>query len=147
MTREQRYIKHKGIIRSITPGRIEVDVIVESACGDCRARHACALAEAKNKIIELVLPEARCALYSIGETVNVLLKPAQGHVALFYGYILPLVLFLLALFFFTALFRDELKAGLSALAMLIPYYLILMLFQRQMKKFFTFDLEKWTHDI
>jgi len=137
-------IKHKGVIRSIVPGRIEVEVIVESACGNCHAKRACALAEATHKIVEIDMPPARSALYSIGETVNVLLKPAQGHVALFYGYLLPLVLFLLALFFFTAYFQNELKAGLSALATLIPYYLLLMVFQRSMKKFFSFDLEKWT---
>ncbi len=138
-----KYIKHKGIIRTMQPGRLEVEVIVESACGSCHARRACALAETQNKTIEIELPEARRALYSIGETVNVLLKPAQGHVALFYGYILPLALFLLALFFFTAVFRNEITAGMSALGLLIPYYLILTLFQKQMKKFFAFDIEKW----
>jgi len=137
-------IKHKGIIQAIRPGKIEVEVIVESACGDCHARKACALAETDNRSIEIALPEGRCRNYGIGETVNVLLKPSQARAALFYGYLLPLVLFLTALFFFTVTLQDELRAGLSALAMLFPYYGILFMLQRPIRKMFSFDIEKWT---
>ena len=53
------------------------------------------------------------------------MKKSMGYKALILGYILPLLVFLVVLIILAAFSVDEIYAGLGALVILIPYYLML----------------------
>ena len=62
--------------------------------------------------------------------------------ALFYGYLLPFVLMLTSLILFYETTGNEAVAGLVALSILIPYYIVLYFFRNTLKRAFKFELEK-----
>lgn len=69
-------------------------------------------------------------------------RESEGVKALFYGYLLPFILVLFALILSFETTGNEALAGLSALGILIPYYIILYFFRHSLKRAFNFELEK-----
>ncbi|MFC2152872.1 SoxR reducing system RseC family protein, partial [Bacteroidota bacterium] len=61
---------------------------------------------------------------------------------LFLGYVLPFILVLSLLIVLTTITENEAVAGISALAILVPYYLILFLLKDKIRKKFTFTINK-----
>lgn len=131
-------IEHLGRIDAVTPNDIRVVITSQSACASCHAKGACSASDVSEKIVVVSKSNHN---YFVGETVKVLLKQSLGYKALFLGYILPLIVLLIALFTFSA-FMSEGKAGLLALATLLPYYAILYFFRNKIARQFNFDIEK-----
>ena len=50
-------IEHEGIVSRVEGDRVYVKITSQSACGTCKAREACGLAEAQEKIVEVTTPE------------------------------------------------------------------------------------------
>ncbi|KAB2868410.1 MAG: SoxR reducing system RseC family protein, partial [Bacteroidales bacterium] len=122
----------------VTPNDIRVVITSQSACASCHAKGACSASDVSEKIVVVSKSNHN---YFVGETVKVLLKQSLGYKALFLGYILPLIVLLIALFSYSA-FMSESKAGLLALATLLPYYAILYFFRNKIARQFNFDIEK-----
>lgn len=132
-------IEHRGRIDSIDGNKINVSFIALSGCASCHAKGFCGAADMQEKAVEVYDFTDQ---YQVGDEVNVILKQTLGFRALLLGYVLPFIFVLLILIVLTAITNNEAIAGLSALAILVPYYLSLYLFRNKIRKKFTFTINK-----
>lgn len=131
-------IIHTGIVKKLSGKGLVVSIINESACASCHAKGACTAADMKDKEVEIHHFDGE---YSVGQHVTIIGKTEQGFKALFWGYILPFLLLLTILIISTSIGLSEAISGLSAIAVLVPYYLLLYLFRNKMKKSFEFEIK------
>lgn len=132
-------IKHKGFVKRVTNNSLIVSIVNQSACSTCHAQGVCTVADFQEKEIEIPYLSPK---HSPGQEVTVLFREAAGFTALFYGYIFPFLLVLLVLILVFEITGNEAIAGLSALGILIPYYITLYFFRHYLKKVFKFELEE-----
>ncbi len=91
-------IEHSGVVDERTEtGKVFVRITSYSACGACKAREACGLAETEVKIVEIATP--RAAEFRPGDEVLVGVRRRAGllSVALAYGGALVVLLAVLTL--------------------------------------------------
>jgi len=136
---QSKSIEHKGRIDSIHGNKINVSFLAMSGCASCHAKGICSAADMQEKSVEVTDYTNQ---YNIGEEVNITLKQSLGFRALFLGYVLPFLLVLSMLIGLTSLKFNEAIAGLGALSVLLPYYLILFLLRNKIRKKFTFTINK-----
>lgn len=136
----QELISHKGIVTEVNQDIVRVSIVAESACGACHARGFCSLSETQEKIIETSVPPY--AEFRIGDVVEVTLSKTHGQKAVFYGYVLPFFLLMIALLTAYHFTGDEGIAGLSALGILVPYYFILYLLRDRLRSQFRFGIRR-----
>jgi sigma-E factor negative regulatory protein RseC len=132
-------IIHPGIIESITGDKVFVRILSQSACSSCHAKGACTIADVEEKIIETDIDPS--GNRKPGEQVMVKMEESLGQKAVLMGYVLPLVVLVGSIILFLSLFKHEGLAALLSLLMLVPYYLTLYLFRKQLRKEFRFRIE------
>ena len=130
-------IEHDGIVANADDRTVTVKIVSNSACSGCHAEGFCMVSDKKEK--DIIVP----GKYTVapGDCVIVQMKKSMGYKALFIGYILPLLVFLVAMILFAAFSVGEIYAGLGALVILIPYYLILWFFRKRIDNNFTFTIK------
>lgn len=130
-------ISHEGIIKSVDVNSATVVLTSATACSGCHAESACGMSGSVKKEVTVT------GIYDVrpGAKVTVMMTQSQGSLALILAYVLPLVLFILCLAVLSHFISDELIAGLISLAILIPYYLLLSVFRRQLSNKFTFKIK------
>lgn len=134
-------IEHDGVVERVGPGMVCVKITSHSACGACRAREACGLAEAQEKIVEVHTPEAQ--RYAPGDAVKVGVRRSTGGIAVALAYGGSLVV-LLAVLVGTVV-GLEWSEGRSVLATLLAvggYYFVLWLFRRKIEHTIQFTITK-----
>ena len=132
-------IKHEGIISSFEGDIAKVRLVNISACASCHVKSVCSLSEADQKVVDVM---AKNVTMATGDKVTVSFNESLGIKALFFGYILPFMVMMVAFLATWAASHSEVYAGLAALFILIPYYLILALYRRSLQQSFAFHLEK-----
>lgn len=132
-------IKHLAEIISIKESVILANIETQTACSSCHAQRQCAMYGSQNKVIEINSTHPK--KYHIGEKITVILDESLGWIAIFYGYILPLILVLITLFATNTITNDEIASATYSLMILIPYYLLLSLFKRRISSKFKFKIE------
>jgi len=132
-------IEHKGFIDRITDSSVFVKILSESACSACHAKGACSVSEMQDKEIEVNYTGNE---YSIGDVVNLVMEQSQGFKAVLIGYVYPFLILFGGLLITSAGGISELKAGLTAIGLLIPYYSLVYLFRKNIRKNFTFSIRK-----
>jgi len=132
-------IEHTGRVEKISGNQVRVNFIAESACAACHAKGACSVAEIQEKTVEVSLPGFPI---KEGEKVQVVLAQSLGFLALFLGYVFPLILIIISLIVFTGLFESDGKAGLLAIVTVALYYFILYFFRKKISKQFKFSIKK-----
>jgi sigma-E factor negative regulatory protein RseC len=130
-------INHTAIVQTADSKSVTVEITAASACSGCHAEGSCSMSGKEQKIINI------SGRYDVkpGDSVTVLMKQSMGYVALFFGYLLPLLILILSLIIMIRLDVPELIAGLTSIGSVIPYYMILWLFRRQLNEKFTFTLK------
>ncbi len=133
-------ISHVGQIEEIKEHFVRVRIEQTSACSACHARRVCLSADSREKLIDAVAEDDS---FRVGETVQVCGRASLGMKAVWWAYVLPLFLLLLAVFVSTMwLFpRDEGLCALTALGVTVLYYLGLYLLRDRMKRQFVFRAE------
>jgi sigma-E factor negative regulatory protein RseC len=134
-------IEHTGIVTEIHDNLVHVSFIARSACSECHAKGYCLESDSKEKSVDVLDQTGR---FHRGETVNIVMKESLGYKAILLGFILPFIVLIIVLLVVQGFTGNELKAGLSALAALVPYYAILALLKKQLKNTFSFQLEKFS---
>lgn len=117
--------------------RIEVEMIVSSACGSCKAKAVCGQSEEQHRRVTVYNDHPE--LYRVGDHVTVYIEEVMGVKAITYSYILPFVLMLVALFATNPL--GELISGLSALGTCALYYVVLAFFRKRIEKEIVFRIK------
>lgn len=132
-------IDHEGTILKIKDDKITVRIVNISACAACHAKGACSMSDMQEKSIDVIDCSNK---FELGERVNLSYQESLGWLAMFIAYVLPFVLVILVLIIATTITNNELISGVSALAILLPYYIALSFFKGHFKKTFSFTIEK-----
>lgn len=88
-------IEHCGVVERTERDTVYVRITSRSACGTCKARQACGLAEAQDKIVAVVTPEA--GQYAAGREVMVGVRRSAGVRAVVLAYVGALAVLLAVL--------------------------------------------------
>jgi positive regulator of sigma E activity len=139
---DDKVVEHSGIVTRVEDGKVQVSLLNVSACASCHAKGICAVSEAEQKVIDINNFANISGQYQIGESVNISFQQSAGFKALFLGYIFPFLLLFITLIITWIISSNEALSGLLALGMLLPYYLLLKLFNTQLNKTFSFTISK-----
>ena len=123
-------IKHNGVVDGVEEDCVRVRILQSSACSACKVAAHCNASETKEKIIEVQV-----------DSVVVVADTAVGFRASLYGYLLPLLLMVVALVAVLKITQSEGYAAVSALGILIPYYIGLYLLRNKLRNKLSFSLE------
>lgn len=135
-------IEHEGKVVSISENYIGVEIVSKSACAACHAKGVCAASDEAVKVIEVPYDIATLSAdYKIGDSVNVVLSSSLGVRAIWFAYVIPLVVLLACIFVFSRAGVEELYIGLCSLGVVALYYAVLALFRNKFSKIFTFTIE------
>lgn len=133
-------IYHKGNVVAVANNSVQVKIYSASSCSGCHLKGACTSADVQEKYIDVTVEKG--ANYQLGEEVWVSCSNQQGFYALFWAYILPLILVLVALFTTYTLNQNELYAGGMSLAILPPYYIFLFIKKKYFKRQLNIKIKK-----
>jgi sigma-E factor negative regulatory protein RseC len=98
----------------------------------------CGVSEMTEKLIEV---KQNISGFAQGQAVNVVLDRSLGNKAVLLGYFIPFLILVITLLI-SSLYLSELWSGLLAIAVLIPYYLLLFFFKDKLSKTFYFRIER-----
>lgn len=133
-------ISHSGIVDSITDGCVRVRILQTSACAACHVSAHCHAAEAKEKIVEVYDVGNKNSLKP-GDSVTVYTSGQAVSQALLMGFGVPFLLLVGILSSVIWLTKREGLAALTALAALVPYYLVLYCCRDHIRQTISFHLE------
>lgn len=130
-------ISHDGTVQTTGENYVTVLLSPSVSCTGCQGKNSCNLSDKENKIVTL------SGNYNVrpGDTVTVSMKQSMGYFALWLGYLLPLFLFLAILVLLLSFSVHELLAGLLSVTVLVPYYLLLIVFRKGISNKFSFTLK------
>ena len=133
-------IKHVGVVDGVEGECVRVRILQSSACSACKVAAHCNASETKEKIIDVM--DADASHYQKGDRVMVVADTAVGFRASLYGYLLPLILMVVTLVGVLAATHSEGLAAVSALGILMPYYVLLFLMRNKLRNMLSFALER-----
>lgn len=130
-------IRHEGTVKRVGNGSVLVSIISGSACSGCHAENLCNISGKEEKLIDIK------GTYNVspGDSVTVMMNESMGLKAVLFSYIIPLIVILAGLVAFSSLPVSEPVAGLLALSLLLPYFIILYLLRKKIDRSFTFTLK------
>jgi sigma-E factor negative regulatory protein RseC len=131
-------ITHEGIVDHIDGDAVYVRILSKSACAECHSKGMCGVSEMTEKLIEV---KQNISGFTQGQVVNVILDRSLGNKAVLLGYFIPFLILVITLLI-SSLYLSELWSGLLAIAVLIPYYLLLFFFKDKLSKTFYFRIER-----
>lgn len=132
-------ITHSGIVENIQGSHLSVRIVQTSACASCSIKGHCSSADSRDKIIDIY--DTGAASYRVGEEVTVIAATSTGMRAVALAFVIPFALLIISLFLLMAWTGSELYAGIGALPVLLPYYLILWLNKSRLKRNFSFTVK------
>jgi len=130
-------ITHEGIVVSSGPDSVHVMISQDVSCSGCQASGICNMNERSNKIMKIY------GNYKLepGSKVLVSVSQSQGYLAVFLGYVMPLIILVASLSLTASLPAGELAAGLISVGVTAFYYMILFLFRKHISKKFSFNIK------
>jgi sigma-E factor negative regulatory protein RseC len=131
-------IEYRGIITAVRPGIIQVEILDETACAACAAQKSCCMSGRREKRIEIPFTSGD---YHPSDKVIVTGNSSMELKAVFFAFILPLILILTALFTAFSMKMDERQAAVISLSILTIYFIGVYFFRNKFKKNFTFALK------
>lgn len=132
-------IEHSGFVTRVDGKNIQVQIIQMSACSSCHAKGACSAADMDEKFVDV---ESTDDTLRIGDMVNIVGESSTGLLAVLLAFVIPFMLILTSLFVLRDIVPNEAVSGTVSLALLIPYYIILSLFNKKLKRKLQFRIEK-----
>ena len=135
----EKQIEHEGTVASVCDNTMIVRIVATSACGGCAAKGYCVSSENKDKDIRI---DGFSGDFVSGERVKLIMRKSLGMRALCIGYIVPFTVVLTTLLFVYQITGNELASGLLSLFVLVPYYLILKMFNQKIYRTFGFTVKK-----
>lgn len=134
-------IRHTGIVDGVEGPCVKIRILQASACSTCKVAAHCNASETKEKIVDVRVADA--ASYHPGDSVVVVADASVGYRASLYGYLLPLVAMVATLIAVLTTTHSEGMAAVSALGILVPYYVVLYLMRNRLRNRFSFKIERF----
>ena len=133
-------LQHRGVVDSVVGDTVVVKVMAQSACAGCHAKGLCGESGAE-RVIQVKTPYA--SEYSVGDMVVVaLLRQSMAMSSVVWGYVVPLVVLLTALFGCVALGFSDGVAAVSSIVAIAIYYVGLYLARRVFERKIEFTIFK-----
>lgn len=117
-----------------------VEFTQQSACATCHAKGMCSLTDESVKILSL--PADPWNKYEVGEEVMVEMRQSLGLKAVWLCYLVPLLVFMVVMFTLSKFGLGDLAVGLSSVASVVLYYLILYIIRDRISDEYVFVLKK-----
>jgi sigma-E factor negative regulatory protein RseC len=136
----ENQVKHEGVVSKISSNSVTVSLKGNLHCEACNAKSACGVSESGTKEIEIQRSGQSLKLH---ENVEVFLEKGLGLKAVFWAYVFPFILLFAVLLVASALYPEWI-AGLLAIGILIPYYLLLYVLKNSFKSTFKVSVSKLT---
>lgn len=133
-------IKHRGIVENSCGTHLKVRIVQTSACATCSIKGHCTSSDTKEKLIDVI--DTNAGSYCPGDAVWVVGTLSMGARAVLWAFIVPFLLVVVVLFAAMYATGDELSSALLALCTLAPYYYILWLKRKTMRRKFSFTVER-----
>lgn len=115
-----------GYVTRVEPGSLHIAVERGEACESCRLKGSCLIDQTR---MERMCVSMDSTGYRSGDRVEVRVSTRRGLRAVLFAYFVPFILILTSLIVFLSLGHSELVSGLFSLLLLVPYYIILHIFQ------------------
>lgn len=132
-------IEHPGTVIYVQNGIARIKITQYSACSSCHAHSACILSDCSEK--EIDIPYMESALQA-GDSVIITGSEQMGNKAVRLAFLYPSIIVFITLFSVFYYTGNELAAGITALAALIPYYITLYLFRDKLEKRLIFRIKQ-----
>ena len=132
-------ISHSGVVESVDEGCVRVRITQTSACASCKIASHCTASDMKVKIVDVYGTDVEA--YKVGQEVVVSTSRNVVNRALLLGFGLPLMVLLVTLVITHVLKCDEATSALAALAMLVPYFLMVWVLRDRIRRSVTFCIE------
>lgn len=132
--------RHEGFVESVDGNTVRVRILQASACSGCQVKSLCKVSESKEKLIDVECSDA--SRFSVAQKVNVVGTTGQGMRAVMLAFTVPLVLLLAVVIGCSALGLSDGTAAVCALAVLVPYYILLFLMRGRLNRRFQFRIEE-----
>lgn len=133
-------IYHTATVTQVKEGEVHVLISRSEACAACVNKSACAVTEGKPMIY--VISVAQATQYQVGEQVRVGMRGSMGLRAVFYAYVLPLILMAIAFSVSLCVVSSELGQAFIVLVVLVVYYVVLSLFRQKFQSRFNYSIDK-----
>ena len=129
---------HDGTVVSVNGNEVKIRIEARAACGSCAIKSACGMSETTEK--EITVTSGNAGKLVAGDRVTIAMQASQGGKAAVYAYLVPTIILVAAILVLAVLGLNEGIAALAAVALLVPYYLILYLNRNRLKEKFSFDI-------
>lgn len=135
-----KIMEHDARIVAVFPEekRVEAEMVVSSACGDCKAKAVCGGGEKKSRVVSAYTEHPE--IYKVGDEVTISIEQIMGYRAITLSYIVPLVVMIVALALTHSRWGD-LVAGLSALGACALYFVVLSFFRKRLERVIVFSVK------
>ena len=135
-------VKHSGVIQQIDGNFLQVKIVQTTACSSCNIKSHCTSSESKEHLIKVYDKEASC--YHVGDEVWVIGSTSMSRKAVWYGYLLPLLILMALIIVFSSWWGkdQEFFVAFYSLACVVIYYFLLYYFGKdKLKKIFSFMVQ------
>lgn len=136
----EKKLCHDGVVERVSAQTVWVRIRQTSACAACQAASFCQASESKEKTVEV--QTAIAASYREGDRVAVWTSSTVARRALLWAFGVPFVLLVAVLVGVLAATGSEGVAAVASLLALFPYYGVLWLLRRSLRRQLTFGIEK-----
>lgn len=133
-------VEHTGYIIKIEGNTVTVKVLQLSACAHCEGKKYCTLAESKEKEIKISVKDP--SIYTVGEEVEIIAQKKQLFTAVFWAYVLPLILLFIGVGLGSILELPEIHSALMGLIAVTMYYVFLFAINKYLSKSLEFKISK-----
>ena len=83
-------VKHSGLVQKIEKNFLQVKIVQTTSCSSCSIKNHCTSAESKEHLIDVYDKEA--SQYRVGDEVWIMGSTSMSRLAVWYGYLLPLII-------------------------------------------------------
>ena len=132
-------IVHSGKVIETNPDFTTVEIMVSSACSECHAKGLCGMSEMEEKII--MVPTDPYEPKKVGDIVQVKTKMTMGLKAVWISYVIPLLILMILILSLSAVFGNEVVAGLGSVGGVVLYYLVIWLLRDRLNNEFVFYIK------
>lgn len=133
-------IEHKAVVVAVEGNIVEVEMTVNEACSECRAKEVCGAGTGQKRVV--AVHDMFAKSYSPGEEVMVSLDEIMGVRAVVYAYIVPFFIMIAVLFGTKAFDASDWISGGGALGAAALYYVGLWLMRDKLDKEIVFKINK-----
>jgi len=138
MSAIEHNITHQGIITKIDNDNVYVQLLDNAHCQSCDLKSHCGSVSDDN----LLKIKVKNDIFTIQETVQVIIGNYTGFKAVFLGYILPFAVMMTVLVISNMTSQPEWQSGLYALSFIAVYYGLLFVLKQKLASQFQIKIKK-----